>query len=157
MADFASVFENQSNTATEQELDAGGQSKEDTDDSVFYREDEEIPQQILDPVWAPRSGEPIWPEKLHSAPQIHISESQAACHGTELKDANFELDSVAVLQGMKRKMDKKLNESPTDTDVHNETAANSRKITHTEELSASPVEPLRASNPAEAAQMKERG
>lgn len=162
MADIASVLENQSNAAPDQ--DASGRAKEDTashpcsvplegDDSVFYSEGEDIPQQTLDSIWAPRSGEPFWPEKLNSAPQMYNSGAQASCHGIGLIEASSELDSVALL----KEMENKVNNAPsTDTDVHVETVDNSR-IEHSEELSVPPVVPLRGSTPAGAAQMKERG
>ncbi|KAK2849797.1 hypothetical protein Q7C36_008580 [Tachysurus vachellii] len=165
MADIASVLENQSNAAPDQ--DASGRAKEDTasqsclvplegDDSVFYSEGEEIPQQTLDSIWAPRSGEPFWPEKPNSAPQIYNSGAQASCHRIGLMEASSELDSVALLKEMESKMENKVNNTPsTDTDVHIETADNSR-IKHSEELSVPPVVPLRGSTPAGAAQMKER-
>ncbi|MCI4378706.1 hypothetical protein PGIGA_G00218890 [Pangasianodon gigas] len=165
MADIASVLE--SNTAPEQEVDICGKAQEDTasqlplvmtegDDSVFYSEEEEIPQQILDSIWAPHSGEPIWPEKLNSAHQIHTSGAQSSCHSIGLMEASSEHDSVAMLKEMEGTSENKVNNaSSTDTDVHGETAANSR-IKHTEELSTPPAVPLRMSTPAEAAQMKER-
>lgn len=170
MEDIASVLEIQSNTSPEKEVDTSRGAQENTvsqpplimtkgDDSVFYSEGEEVPQQILDSIWAPRSGEPIWPEKLHSAPQLHNSGAQSSCHNTGLMEASPEHDSSAILKEMESKMENKVNNaSSTDTDVHSETAPNSR-ITHTEELSTSPVVPLRVSTPAEAdeAQMKKRG
>ncbi|KAK3568292.1 hypothetical protein QTP86_003151 [Hemibagrus guttatus] len=164
MADIASVHENQSNTAPDQDVCG---HKEDTasqpalviteeDDSVFYSKEEEIPQQILDSIWAPHSGEPIWPEKLNSAPQVHNSGAQASCHGIGLMETSTELDNGAMLKEMESKMENKVNNaSSTDTDVHGETADNSR-IIHPEELSVPPVVPLRGSTPAGAAQMKER-
>lgn len=163
MADLTSLHENENQSNTAPDQDVCGR-KEDTasqpalvitdgDDSVFYSEEEEIPQQVLDSIWAPRSGEPAWPEKLNSAPQIHNSEAQASCHGTELMEASAELDNVGMLKEMENKVN---NASSTDTDVHGETADNSR-IIHPEELSVPPVVPLRGSTPDGAAQMKERG
>lgn len=168
MADISSVLEIQSNTAPEQEADISGRAQEDSvshlplvmtegDDSVFYSEEEEIPQQTLDSIWAPHSGEPIWPEKLNSAPQIHNSGAQSSCQSIGLMEARDEHDSVAMLKEMESIIENKVNNaSSSDTDVHGKTAANSR-ITHTEELSTPPVVPLRMSTPADIAQMKERG
>lgn len=164
MADITSALDIPSNTAPEKDVVISGGAQEDTvhqppllttegDDSVFYSKEEDVPQQILDSIWAPRSGEPIWPEKLHSALQIHNSEAQSSCHNIGLIQASSEHDSVSMLKEMENKVN---NASSTDTDVHGETAANDR-ITHTEELSMPPVVPPRASTPAEAAQMKERG
>ncbi|KAG7330901.1 hypothetical protein KOW79_004870 [Hemibagrus wyckioides] len=167
MADLASVHENenQSNTAPDQDIcgrteDTASQPAlviTEGDDSVFYSEEEEIPQQVLDSIWAPHSGEPAWPEKLNSAPQVHNSGAQApSCHGIELMEASAELDNVAMLKEMESKMENKVNNaSSTDTDVHGETADKSR-IIHPEELSVPPVVLLRGSTPAGAAQMKER-
>lgn len=161
MADIESVLEIQSNTAPEKEVDKSRGAQEDTvnplvmtegDDSVFYNQGEEVPQQILESIWAPCSGEPIWPEKL-SAPQLHTLGAEPACHSTGLMEASLEHDSIAMLKEMENKVN---NASSTDTDVHVETAANSR-ITDTEELLTPPVVPLRTSSPAEAAQKKERG
>ncbi|KAF4087192.1 hypothetical protein AMELA_G00092970 [Ameiurus melas] len=165
MADITSVLDIQSNTAPEKDVDISGGARKDAvppllktegDDSVFYSNEEEVPQQTLDSIWAPHSGEPIWPEKLHSALQIHNSEDQSSCQRIGLMETSSEHDSVAMLKEMESKMENKVNNaSPTDIDVHGETAANNR-ITHTEEISMPPVVPPRASTPAEAAQIKER-
>lgn len=164
MADISSMLEIQSNTAPEQEVAIGGEAQEDTtcqpslvmtegDDSVFYSEEDEVPQQILDSIWATPAKEPIWPEKLHSAPHIHIS----SCDSIGLMEASSEHDSIAMLKEMESKMENKVNNvSCTDTDVNGGTAANSR-ITNTEELSTPSVVPLRESTPVETAQIMERG
>lgn len=158
MADITSGLEIQSDTAPEKKVDSSGGAQEDTasqpplvmpegDDSVFYSEGEEVPQHILDSIWAPRSGEPIWPEKLNSS---HNSGAQSSCHSVGLMEASSDPD-----REMESKMENKVNNTlSTDTDVHGETAANSR-ITHTEELSTPPAVPLRVSTSA--ALMKERG
>lgn len=167
MADISSVLEIQSNTAPEKDVDKSRGVQEDTvsqpplvmtegDDSVFYNEGEEAPQQILESIWAPCSGEPVWPEKI-SAPQLHTSGAHPARHNIGLMEASSEHDGIAMLKEMDSKMENKVNNaSSTDTDVHVEMAANST-ITETEELLTPPVVPLRSSTPAEAAQIKEKG
>lgn len=165
MADITSVLEIPRNPALEQEVDISGGDQQDKaslqssgmtvgDDSVFYSEEEEVPQQVLDSIWALHSGEPNWPEKTNSSPQFHKSGAQSSFHGIGLMEASTEHDSVAMLKEVGIKIENKVNSaSSTDTNVLGETAANSR-IT---ELSTSPVVPLRVSTTAEAAHMKERG
>lgn len=165
MADKASELDNPGNKAPVQEMDVSKRAQMNTasqpalvltegDDSVFYSEEEEIPQQIPDTIWAPHSGETNWLEKLNSAPQIHNSGAQASCHGIGLMEASSKLDSVAMLKEMESKVENKVNNaSSTDADVQGEAAANSR-ITHVEELL---MPPLRGSTPAGTAQMNERG
>lgn len=168
MADISSVLEIQSNTTPDQEVDISGRAQEDSvshlplvmtegDDSVFYSEGEEIPQQTLDSIWTPHSGEPMWPEKLNSGHQIHNSGAQSSCHSIGLMEASAEHDTVAMLKEMESIKENKVNNvSSSDTDEHGKTAANSR-ITHTEKLTTPPVVPIRVSTPADIARMKERG
>ncbi|XP_053353091.1 uncharacterized protein LOC128524519 [Clarias gariepinus] len=160
MEDISSVLEIQRNTTSEKEVDISGRAKEDAmrqppliitegDDSVFYTEGEEISQQSIASIWAPCSGEPVWPEKLSS-------ETQSSCHSIVLMEASSEHDSGAMLKEMGSKMENKVNNaSSTDTDVHGETASN-RRITHAEELLVPPVVPLGVSTSDETAQIKER-
>ncbi|KAI5618605.1 hypothetical protein C0J50_21804 [Silurus asotus] len=166
MADNANELQIQSNTAPEKDVDISGGAMEDEmsrpapvmtegDDSVFYTEEEEIPQQILDSIWAPCSGEPIWPEKLNSVQMQNSGACSSDCSTGQMK-ASLEHECVAMQMEMKSKMENKANNaSSTDTDVHDVTAANSR-IQQSEELSTPPAVPLRVSALTEAAQMKER-
>ncbi|KAF5899669.1 uncharacterized protein DAT39_010609, partial [Clarias magur] len=159
MEDISSVLGIQRNTTPLKEVAISGRAKEDAkrqppliitegDDSVFYSEGEEIPQQSIASIWAPCSGEPVWPEKLRAG-------TQSSCHSIVLMEASSERDSGAMLKEMGSKMENKVNNaSSTGTDVHGETASNSG-ITHAEELLVPPVVPLSVSTSDETAQLNE--